>query len=620
MLRNYSIKQRLLFNAVSVGIALLLMLALLIYQSAQQTELAELRLKVSGLNNDVLALRRHEKDFLMRLELSYQDKYQQEFQRLHQDSQLLKSGLQQAGISTAPLDDFLRQTDLYQQQFQQLVKLSTDVGLTPQSGLYGQLRTAAHQLEQQFKQVQNDGLLVSLLQLRRAEKDFMLRSDLKYLDSFNQQFQQFSTQLQSLNSSADLLSAASDYQQAFTALVQGKQQIGLSPAEGVMASMRGAIHQTEQSLEKMSADAASAVDAAVNTTRTLAFSIFMLVSIAVLSLVLLTSRSILQPIANVCRTIGLIRTDNDFRQRVDVSGNDEMTRLAQDFNQLLSDVQGLVGEVNQALQMLDDATSELAQSTAATSRGMGQQQLESDMVATAVTEMGATIDEIAGNTENTANKAQATNRNASDGMKEVQQTVARISALSADLQQAALVMGELERDSSTIGSVLDVIRGIAEQTNLLALNAAIEAARAGEQGRGFAVVADEVRSLAQRTAESTRQIEQIIQGLQKRTKQIVTAMQNCRQQGEAGVEQAGVASALLSTITDDVTLIMDMTTQIATAIEQQSHVAAEVNKNVIRIRDISEDSLAIARQNAHISEEVAVQAARLHQTVDKFRA
>lgn len=620
MLRNYSIKQRLLFNAVSVGIALLLMLALLIYQSAQQTELAELRLKVAGLNNDVLALRRHEKDFLMRLELSYQDKYQQEFQQLSQHSQLLKTGLQQAGISTAPLDDFLHQTDLYQQQFQQLVKLSTEVGLTPQSGLYGQLRTAAHQLEQQFKQVQNDGLLVSLLQFRRAEKDFMLRSDLKYLDSFNQQFQQFTTQLQSQNASADLLSAASNYQQAFTALVQGKQQIGLSPTEGVMASMRAAIHQTEQSLEKMSADAASAVDAAVNTTRTLAFSIFMLVSVAVLSLVLLTSRSILQPIANVCRTIGLIRSDNDFRQRVDASGNDEMTTLAQDFNQLLSDVQGLVSEVNQALQMLDEATSELAQSTAATSRGMGQQQLESDMVATAVTEMGATIDEIAGNTENTANKAQATNRNASAGMKEVQQTVARISALSADLQQAALVMGELERDSSTIGSVLDVIRGIAEQTNLLALNAAIEAARAGEQGRGFAVVADEVRSLAQRTAESTRQIEQIIQGLQQRTKQIVTAMQNCRQQGEAGVEQAGVASALLGTITDDVTLIMDMTTQIATAIEQQSHVAAEVNKNVIRIRDISEDSLAIAKQNAQISEEVAVQAARLHQTVDKFRA
>jgi methyl-accepting chemotaxis protein len=620
MLRNYSIKQRLLVNAVSVGLALLLMLALLIYQSAQQNELAALRLKVSTLNNDVLVLRRYEKDFLLLQELSYQDKYQQEFSKLLAHSQELKDGLADADISTQPLDEFIRQTNIYQQQFSQLVALNKEVGLDPKSGLYGLLRAAAHQLEEQFKQIQNDSLMVSLLQLRRAEKDFMLRSDLKYQDVFTMQFAQFKQQLQQINASADLLNAADSYQRAFSDLVQGRLQMGLTPEDGVMKLMRNAIHQTEVSLDTMSADAANALDAAVGTTRTLAFSIFMLVSISVLALVLLTSRSILQPIANVCRTIGLIRSDNDFRQRVDVSGNDEMTTLAQDFNQLLSDVQGLVGEVNQALQMLDEATSELAQSTAATSRGMGQQQLESDMVATAVTEMGATIDEIAGNTESTANKAQTTNRNASDGMKEVQQTVARISALSNDLQQAAVVMGELERDSSTIGSVLDVIRGIAEQTNLLALNAAIEAARAGEQGRGFAVVADEVRSLAQRTAESTRQIEQIIQGLQQRTKQIVTAMHNCRQQGEAGVEQAGVASALLSTITEDVTLIMDMTTQIATAIEQQSHVAAEVNKNVIRIRDISEDSLAIAKQNAHISEEVAEQAARLHQTVDKFRA
>lgn len=620
MLRNYSIKQRLLFNAVSVGVALLLMLALLIYQSSQQTMLTDVRLKVATLNNDVLELRRDEKDFLLRLDIAYRDQYQQEYEKLSQDSRELRAGLESAGIPTAPLDDFIRQTELYQQAFMRLVELNIALGLDEKSGLYGELRSAAHQLGQEFEQVQNDALMVTLLQLRRAEKDFMLRWELKYQERFNDIFATFTQQLAQQGASSSTQAAAQSYQLAFNELVKGQQAIGLTPEEGVMASMRAAIHQTEESLAKMSNDAEDAVDTAVASTRTLAVGIFVFVSLAVLSLVLLTSRSILLPISNVCRTIGFIRSENDFRQRVEVSGNDEMTLLAQDFNQLLSDVQSLVSEVNHALQMLDDATSQLAQSTADTSRGMAQQQMESDMVATAVTEMGATIDEIAGNTENTANKAQATNVNASNGMKEVEQTVARISALSADLQQAALVMNELERDSNTIGSVLDVIRGIAEQTNLLALNAAIEAARAGEQGRGFAVVADEVRSLAQRTAESTRQIEQIIKGLQKRTKDIVTAMQHCRDQGEAGVEQAGVASQLLSTITQDVTLIMDMTTQIATAIEEQSHVAAEVNKNVIRIRDISEDSSAIAQQNAQISEEVAVQAARLHQTVDRFKA
>jgi methyl-accepting chemotaxis protein len=616
MLRNYSIKQRLFVNAIAVGVAMLMMLLLLMYQSSQQTSLSALRLEIASLRTDVLTLRRHEKDFLMRRDMSYDEKYQESFKVLEADISHLRQGLEQAEIDTAPLDEFSKQTLLYQQQFDRAVSLWQEVGLDPQSGLYGDLRKAAHALEQQFKQVQNDTMLVSLLQLRRAEKDFMLRLDLKYLDSFQTEFSRF----QSMLEQAELQQAAAAYQQAFVALVQGQQEIGLDQEQGVMKQMRSAIHETEQSLKRMSENAEEAVADAVTLTQSIAFSLFVLVLVSVLILVMLTSRSIVQPIANVCRTIGLIRANNDFRQRVDVQGNDEMTALATDFNYMLSDFQDLVKSVNQALEMLDVATAELAKSTADTSRGMGQQQTESDMVATAVTEMGATIDEIANNTENTANKAEATNRNATHGMKEVEQTVARISALSNDLKQAALVMGELEKDSTTIGSVLDVIRGIAEQTNLLALNAAIEAARAGEQGRGFAVVADEVRSLAQRTADSTRQIEQIISGLQSRTKAIVQSMQSCSEQGTSSVEQAGMARQLLSAITLDVSTIMDMTTQIATAIEEQSHVASEVNKNVVRIRDISQESLVIAQHNAQISEEVAVQAARLHHTVDRFKA
>ena len=616
MLRNYSIKQRLFVNAIAVGVAMLMMLLLLMYQSSQQTSLSALRLEIASLRTDVLTLRRHEKDFLMRRDMSYDEKYQESFKVLQADISHLRKGLEQAEIDTAPLDEFAKQTLLYQQQFDRAVSLWQQVGLDPQSGLYGDLRKAAHALEQQFKQVQNDTMLVSLLQLRRAEKDFMLRLDLKYLDSFQAEFSRF----QSMLEQAELQQAAAAYQQAFVALVQGQQEIGLDQEQGVMKQMRSAIHETEQSLKRMSENAEDAVADAVTLTQSIALSLFVLVLVSVLILVMLTSRSIVQPISNVCRTIGLIRANNDFRQRVDVQGNDEMTALATDFNYMLSDFQDLVKSVNQALEMLDVATAELAKSTADTSRGMGQQQTESDMVATAVTEMGATIDEIANNTENTANKAEATNRNATHGMKEVEQTVARISALSNDLKQAAVVMGELEKDSTTIGSVLDVIRGIAEQTNLLALNAAIEAARAGEQGRGFAVVADEVRSLAQRTADSTRQIEQIISGLQSRTKAIVQSMQSCSEQGTSSVEQAGMARQLLSAITLDVSTIMDMTTQIATAIEEQSHVASEVNKNVVRIRDISQESLVIAQHNAQISEEVAVQAARLHHTVDRFKA
>jgi methyl-accepting chemotaxis protein len=241
------------------------------------------------------------------------------------------------------------------------------------------------------------------------------------------------------------------------------------------------------------------------------------------------------------------------------------------------------------------------------------------MVATAATQMQATIQDISHNTEAAAHKAESTNISALEGRREVDSTVARISELSISLGGASEVVSQLEKDGETIGSVLDVIRGIAEQTNLLALNAAIEAARAGEQGRGFAVVADEVRSLAQRTQESTQEIESIISTLQQRTQQVVGLMQQCRTQGDASSAQATKAGDLLQSITEDVQNIMDMSTQIATAIDEQNLVASEVNKNVVKIRDIAEQATEHASKNANTSEEVSEQAKVLHDAIAKFK-
>lgn len=619
MLRNLSIKHRLWVNSIVVGAAMLMMLLLLIFQSRQFSEIAQLQVEISQLETDVLGLRRHEKDFLMRLDLSYVEKYNKGSEQLNRNITSLKQSMSEQGIDTAALLLFASQTEAYRSQFAVMVAKATQIGLDHQSGFYGDLRKAAHELEQQFKQVQSDKLLVSLLQLRRAEKDFMLRLDMKYLTVFEKEFVNFKQQLSAFNNDA-LNQAADNYSRTFAALVQGKQEIGLAHDQGITGEMRKAIHETEQSLKAMAADARSAVTAATSRAQNQSFALFAVVLFFVLLLVHFTRRSILSPIENVCRVIGVIRQDNDFRQRIVFEGNDEMTQLATDINGLLMDFQDLVLGVGRALSKLDEATSQLAQSTVDTCSGMGQQLQESDMVATAVTEMVATIDGIATNTENAAGKAQLTNKNAVNGMKEVEQTVHRITALSADLQQATLLMGDLEKDSRTIGSVLDVIRSIAEQTNLLALNAAIEAARAGEQGRGFAVVAEEVRNLAQRTAESTRQIEGIIVGLQNRTKVIVSSIESCREQGEVSVQQASVANKLLVAIAQDVSGIMDMTTQIATAIDEQSLAASEVNKNVVEIRDISEQSLLIAQQNAKISEGVAEQAVMLHQSIDRFKA
>ena len=616
-LRRLSIKQRLFINGGALVVAMTIMLLILFYQSAQLTSLARTQQLVEQISTDVLMFRRHEKDFMMRTDLKYLQRWQEHYQQMAQRSRELMTLLQRHAIDQQPLQSFLQLTSSYQQSFNQLVQQQQVIGLQYNAGLLGEFRQATHQLEQRFDILGRDDLTVLLLQLRRAEKDFLLRKDLAYAEQFDKLILQLNQQLNGDNDSQRL---AQLYQQQFAALVKAMQQLGLDETQGVTGVMRKAIQGTEGSLQALSSQTGQAITAAVASTQQLAIAVFVLVLVSVLLLVVLTSRSILRPVMDVCQAIGLIRANNDFRMRVAVAGKDEMTRLATDFNAMLGDFQDLIKTVNQALEMLDQATNELAQSTADTSRGMQQQQNETDMVATAVTEMGATINEIAANTETTAAKAEATNQNAQSGRTEVQQTVQRINQLSERLQNATNVVAELEKDSQTIGSVLDVIRAIAEQTNLLALNAAIEAARAGEQGRGFAVVADEVRNLAMRTQDSTRQIESIVGGLQGRTHNIVQVIQDCRQQGEDSAGQANVAMQLLSEITSDVTNIMDMTTQIAAAIEQQSHVAAEVNKNVVKIRDLSDETYGHARHNASISEEVAQQAARLHQTVDRFQA
>jgi methyl-accepting chemotaxis protein len=619
-LRAFTIKQRLLLNTIAVAVAMVLMLGLFFYESAKLETLGEMRANVANLQKDVLLLRKHEKDFQLRKDSKYLNEFKQVQQLLSADIERLEQALTGQGLSTAALHDFEQSVSEYGRNFMAYANEAERVGLTPTSGLYGELRTAAHALENHFKAVQQPELLVTLLQLRRAEKDFMLRLESKYIEKFDDLFKEFTEQLKSSGQGAELQGAASQFHQAFIALGKGNQSMGLSADDGLQGQMRSAIHATEQQLERMITDVTDAIDSAVSAAKLLAVTLFVIVLTVVVTLVMLTSQSIIRPIDAVSSTISRIRQQNDFRLRVDTDGKDEMSTMAGDFNAMLGDFQDLIKGVNQAMTMLDGATAELAASIAKTRQGMGAQQSESDMVATAVTEMGATIEQIASHTEATATKAQNTNHNAIHGMKEVENTVNSIHTLSAQLEDATVVLSELEKDSSTIGSVLDVIRGIAEQTNLLALNAAIEAARAGEQGRGFAVVADEVRSLAQRTAESTRQIEQIIHGLQSRTRNIVQVMQHCRQQGQNSVQQAQTANDLLGAITADVNTIMEMTTQIATAIDEQSKVAAEVNSNVVRIRDITEESLHIAQQNEQISEEVSMQASVLHSSVDKFRA
>lgn len=622
-LQNLTIKRRLQLNAVVVGLAMVILLCVIIYESRVTLNLNKTIQLAEELNVHALELRKHEKNFLFYKQQEALTSFDKDFNQLSTKIKKLQEVMQQQDITAAKIEHFHALITNYNNNFSEVVRLQQQIGLNPKDGLYGKLRNAVHEVEVLLKEQDNFELLSVMLQLRRAEKDFMLRFDAKYLTRFNELISTFKQKI----SQADLLSSYKSqitplidtYQSDFQNLVKAQTQLGLDLDSGALGVMRINVEKSDKVVSEIVESTKLQVETSVEQAELIAIIVFVISGVIVLALVYLTSQSIIIPIERVYHTINDIRRNNDLSVMIEQTGNDEVTIMTSDFNSLIGDFKNLINEVNTALNTLNVATEHLSESTSATSSGMQEQLHEADMVATAATQMQATIQDISHNTEAAAKKAESTNLSAQQGRSEVDSTVKHIRDLSSSLGNASSVVSQLEKDGETIGSVLDVIRGIAEQTNLLALNAAIEAARAGEQGRGFAVVADEVRSLAQRTQESTSEIEGIINTLQQRTQEVVSIMHQCRSQGDESASQAIKAGDLLGAITEDVQTIMEMSTQIAVAIDEQSQVASEVNKNVVRIRDIAQDASEHAVNNAQTSEEVSEQARVLFAAIDKFK-
>ena len=615
------IKNKLIANTTILVSAMILMLLLLNYESKSLQHDIAIAKDIGNIKASVLELERDEKDFSTRKMLKYSDKFSQQVIKVKQQVSALNKDFIKVGFSVPELDSMDNILTNYQTLFNKVVSLQNKIGLDAKAGLYGELRAAVHNIE---ALIGNDNyhLRSEMLQLRRNEKDFMLRLDDKYVDKLQGNIKKLLSSVQVSNFSPTKKQQVDKlvkvYQSAFLNLVNTQKELGYHDNMGVMNEIRNVVHQVDSELEKIVSNSEAAVKENVEFVNTLAYSLFTLVLMVALVSAWLIGRSILDRINHLQQTMNNIAQSNDLTTTVDVSGGDELSEMAEVFNHMLTNFRSLIVEVNHSVNTLNTATGSLAENIFNSNQGVETQMQQTDLVATAVTEMVATVDEIATNTREAAHKAELTNSNADKGKAGVEQTIKQIGQLSGKLLDSENVVKELEKESITIASVLGVIRGIAEQTNLLALNAAIEAARAGEQGRGFAVVADEVRTLASRTQDSTQEIETIIGLLQKRTQEIVTLMAQCRSQGEESAEQASSAGAMLDEITQDVALIMEMNSTIATAIQEQSTVASEVNQHVVMIRDVTEQSAESAKKNENMSEELSQQAQVLTTEVSRF--
>ncbi|MFP5498274.1 MAG: methyl-accepting chemotaxis protein [Gammaproteobacteria bacterium] len=311
--------------------------------------------------------------------------------------------------------------------------------------------------------------------------------------------------------------------------------------------------------------------------------------------------------------------EGDLSHDIQASRQDELGQLQRSIGQMTLNLRGLISGIGDSAQQIASAAEQLSAVTEQTRDGVDGQKQETEQVATAMNEMLATSQEVARHAEQASLAAAEADRQAGQGDQVVAEAITHIEHLAQEMARSSQAMQGLQQESRKIGSVLEVIKSVSEQTNLLALNAAIEAARAGEAGRGFAVVADEVRSLAQRTQQSAEEIEELISGLHRGTQQVADIMDNSRSLTDNSVQLTRRAGEALAGITRTVSVIQEMNPQIAAAAEEQTAVAEEINRSVLKVKDVSEQTWAASQDTAAASVELARLGADLQVWVGKFK-
>lgn len=606
------IKHKLVGLTVLSAVALTAVLFMSWLANEQVVRINQSVTTVSEMEVSLLNLRRNEKDFLMRMDTKYRTRFEENLANFQVLEQSLLQDVRELDLALPEQSTLTSAMQSYATGMMNLIAAYQQLGLSHEQGMLKTFFASASAL------VNAAGAYPehydTVFRLTLAGKMLVLDTSPQNADEFQTLLAQLQPRLMPA-----MGTAFTQYETVARRVLDQLRMIGLDHNSGLRGEIRSHSHQVESTFAGLKTHLREEVVTAQRTTVTATLAAVVLVVIALLVLSGWISRSIQQRLSSLGDLMREIAASHDLRKTADTQGNDELADIAANFNYLLANLRKLIGEVQTAITELGPASVQLQQRSQDSEQAMLQQQGETDSVATAITEMGVTIRDIAANTETAAANADNCYRGAEAGLAEVSATKQQIGVLSQDLSQASDEVASLSTLSDNIGSVLDVIKAIAEQTNLLALNAAIEAARAGEQGRGFAVVADEVRSLALRTRQSTEEITTIIGSLQGQTDQVVEHINRCRSLGESSVCQADSAELKIQQIMADIQQIMDTSTQIATAVEQQSMVSEEIGQNVTAIRDITSLNSTVAHENAQAAEAVASQAHGLEKAIEVYR-
>lgn len=620
-----TIKRKLLMVAAIAVLGLLLVWGLVAINAASQKKLEASERVLLGAQTTMLTLRRSEKDFIARKELTYSDTFQQDYARAGRQLKTVGQLLQGSGVDTSSLQVMESYIEKYAETFNQLVGIQQRIGLDSESGLYGDLRKAVHEVEQNLSD--NPEIKVAMLMLRRHEKDFMLRRDMKYVTRFNEGVQTFKSELEKAVSESRMESEVASqiqvlidrYSNDFNRLIAAEKEIGLTKSEGVRGDMRKAIHAMEEQFETMQDELDASILEELESGENKLLMGIVLVILVVATFSYWVSRSIFVPIGRFKDNMVNIVETRNLSVRLNHAHNDELGQMGAAFDRMLDVLQELMKQIQSTATQVGAAAHQMSGSSVELQDLSASQNREVEQASVAVNEMNSTIQEIAKNASEAAGTVTQTLDEVMSGTRAGEEARGEIQLLTEEVQAAAAAMITLEENSKNIETVLDTIQGIAEQTNLLALNAAIEAARAGEQGRGFAVVADEVRTLAQRTQESTVTIRETIAEFQTGTHEVVGKVTRSNERAETGISLVSRSAEILGNIHNMMHQINDMNTQIATAAEEQSHAAEEINRNVNRVAEISHTLTEQSDNTSAAGKELLVMGNSLNEVVNEFK-
>lgn len=587
--RTLSLRNKLLVLLSAVIAGLLLLLFTTNYFSYQIKQLQQAKSTIQQVGITALQLRRNEKDFLIRKLPKYFDKHNDNFAKIKQELATLSTLNNSIGghIPITQLNDNFTQ---YRKYFVELVTAMKAKGLDKDSGRYGELRQATHELEAIYKSLNVPELQVILLTIRRHEKDYMLRGDTKYLTKLSEALATLRLDSQHINNTGKLIDK---YENAMTAFSAAEKRIGLTQSTGIRGNMRTATHKAETLLAETIQETNLFVTQQENRAFWSSLMLFFIISSLLSVFIIKLIKIIISPIKSAIGNIETIIEERDFSKQVLKETDDEFGKVIDAVNNFIK----FTHKINSAVEDLRKVSASVEQNAQSTQQSLHQQAMKNEQVSAATVQLDSSAAEIVKSTQHTTSTADLIAQQAEVGQQQLSHLSDFLNTNTNELIDSTKDIGQLKEKCQSINGFIEEIKGIAEQTNLLALNAAIEAARAGEQGRGFSVVADEVRTLANRTQTSTEQITYIITELQAMTVSAVEKVNHCRDGSINNVKQVQQSTQTLSDIISEVSSIQEMTANIAGAIKEQSIAIHEISENITDMKDDNDAMLTQAQQS-----------------------